>query len=271
MGLNYKVKQVHASFVSKESWLKTRNTGTDLSCRGCNAKYTEITDTHVGLATVEKHPNIHLCQACCAKFIAEGAEDIDANIRESKELRAGILNELKNFGHTGKTDNLNIIELSKIKDAYLTQMEEEQRLQYYIETEYIPTPTEPYLVEDFGVIEFEDLKHHTQICDWFDSVESSAKYFHCGKGYCDDTAKLFLKIGDKFYDVNITAEIVGQRQDIGEKIYWVESILTVSYEEVEKPLPLERRLTVIYVECTKDKMVQIEAFIESINVKYTLK
>ena len=92
---------------------------------------------------------------------------------------------------------------------------------------------EQYLIEQYNVIEDENyLTSEEQIESYFKDYD---EIFDCGQGYYQEKATVTCKIGDKFYEVDIYAEIGSAKQDRGDRLYWVEKIDEVVYEEVPKP------------------------------------
>lgn len=118
---------------------------------------------------------------------------------------------------------------------------------------------EQYLVEDYGVIE--DKRYLTKEEDIEAYFEDSAyDYFDCGQGYYQDEKSVICCIENKFYNVTINAEIGSQKQDRGDRLYWVEYIKSVTYKETEKPQPKTRIVTIYKVWVTDEEKHQLEAF-----------
>ena len=85
---------------------------------------------------------------------------------------------------------------------------------------------EQYLIDDYGVEE--DVKYLTdpsQIEEYY--KDCGRDYLDCGQGYFQEEAVLLVKIKDKFYEVCIEAEIDGNKQDRGDRLYYVERITKV--------------------------------------------
>jgi len=74
------------------------------------------------------------------------------------------------------------------------------------------------------------LKSVDDIKDYFDDM--GADYFDCGQGYFQNEADVFVKIGSDYFVVHIEAEIIGDKQDRGDRLYYVESITDVSYKSI---------------------------------------
>src|SRR5690625_5962062 len=95
---------------------------------------------------------------------------------------------------------------------------------------------ENYLIEQYDVIEDKRwLKDVSDIEDYFEDI--ARDYMACGQGYYQDEVDFICNIGDKFYIVDVCAEIGSAKQDVGDRLYWVDSITSVSYREIEKQKP----------------------------------
>lgn len=95
---------------------------------------------------------------------------------------------------------------------------------------------EQYLIDQYGVIEDKRwLKDVDDIEDYFEDI--ARDYMECGQGYYTDEAEFICKIGDRFYDVHVIAEIGSAKQDVGDRLYWIDGIKSVEYYETEKPEP----------------------------------
>ncbi|MNP35694.1 hypothetical protein D3C76_1290380 [compost metagenome] len=81
---------------------------------------------------------------------------------------------------------------------------------------------------------------------------------------------MICKIGDKFYEVSLEAEIFGAKQDIGDKLYWVEDIKNVKWKEIDKPLPRVKKLHELKLMLSLDQYKNLRTFIKDnkINVLY---
>src|SRR5690625_5469322 len=93
---------------------------------------------------------------------------------------------------------------------------------------------ENYLIEQYDVIEDKRwLKDVSDIEDYFEDI--ARDYMECGQGYYQDEAEFICKIGNKFYEVIVYAEIGSAKQDVGDRLYWIDSIEEITYREFEKP------------------------------------
>lgn len=124
-----------------------------------------------------------------------------------------------------------------------------------------------YLIEQYDVLE--DAKWLTDVSDIEAYFEDEGReYFDCGQGYYQDEAEVICKIGVKFYEVTITAEIGSAKQDRGDRLYWVESIESVSYVEIEKPQPIPVKSIRYTVDVTEYQREQLERFLNENQIKF---
>jgi hypothetical protein len=96
-----------------------------------------------------------------------------------------------------------------------------------------------YLYSEYGYKHLEhELSNENKIVDYF--MDMGADFLECGEGfYTDqDTIRIFLE--GKSYAVTIKGEIGSQKQDRGDRLYFIEDIKSVTYEEVETPAPKSR-------------------------------
>jgi hypothetical protein len=61
------------------------------------------------------------------------------------------------------------------------------------------------------------------------------EFFECGQGYYQDEAEKIVLIDNKSYCVKIKAEICSAKQNIGDRLCWVENLESVTYSEIPKP------------------------------------
>lgn len=125
---------------------------------------------------------------------------------------------------------------------------------------------EQYLIDEYSVVEDENwLTDESQIEEYF--RDSGSEYLDCGQGYYQDEAEVICKIGDKFYEVKLEAEILGAKQDIGDKLYWVENIRLVTYQEIEKPQPKEKSIYEYRLALTKEQAYKLEKYLKDNKIK----
>jgi len=254
----YNVKTVKLNFTTKEAWLRIRGSKVkDTKCKNCKIKYEDTNDTDIAFASIEGQVNAHLCQSCGQYFIDKGATDIGAIHKDRKDSRSELLvNIIKyddrysdkkpsgsySYMDTRSLGNKTLEEVQIIHDKLKIEYDREQRIAQEIKDNYVDTPTEQYLFDDWDLFEDEDmLKHPEQIEEYFKDV--GYDYFECGQGFAQEEASVYVKIGNKYYDVTINAEIDSSKQDRGDRLYWVESIESVTYEESEKMDPKPRVFT----------------------------
>lgn len=129
---------------------------------------------------------------------------------------------------------------------------------------------EEYLIKDYDVLEDERyLPSIESIVPYFKSLDSRG-YFDCGEGYYQDEHEQLIKIKDKFYRVTITAEIGSQWMDVGDRVYFVESIKNVEYIEIDKPTPKKKVTTIIKVVCTRENLDSLEEFVRERAIYYEI-
>ena len=128
---------------------------------------------------------------------------------------------------------------------------------------------EEYLIKDYGVIEDLDyLTKEEDIEDYF--TDEGYNMFECGQGYYNDEITVICKIEDKFYNVTVKAGIGSERQDRGDRLYFVDYIDSVSYEEIEKPKPKNRDSISIKINVTKAELNKLEDFMEESQIEYVV-
>lgn len=79
----------------------------------------------------------------------------------------------------------------------------------------------------------EDPKYLTSVDDMQEFFEDEGyEHFDCGQGYFQTEAEVIAKIGECYYQVSLEAEVLGNKQDRGDKLYFVDSITSVKYEPI---------------------------------------
>ncbi len=242
MKLKFKgVTKVRKNFTTKESWLRIKKKKKDLKCENCGRFHEEMPGD-IGVIAAPGMLNKHVCNECCDAYIFAGADDIEAKINQNKtrksELIEGISATGYKVGYYGKKlEDRSIEDLEKLYAEQKAIKTEKDRIEAMVISEE-DAFMEPYLKDDHGVIQdTKYLKCEEQIECYF--KEDYHDLFDCGQGYFQDTAKVIIKIAKKFYEVTITAEIGSAKQDVGDRLYWPESIEKVEWNEIPKPEPKE--------------------------------
>jgi|SRR5690625_927836 len=120
---------------------------------------------------------------------------------------------------------------------------------------------ENYLIEQYDVIEDKRwLKDVSDIEDYFEDI--ARDYMECGQGFYQDEAEFICKIGDKFYEVSVIAEIGSAKQDVGDRLYWIDSINNITYHEIEKPKPKEKFKVQYNLMLTEYQLEELERFMD---------
>lgn len=126
---------------------------------------------------------------------------------------------------------------------------------------------EQYLIEQYEVIEDKRwLKDVNDIDDYFGDI--ARDYMECGQGYYEDEAHFICKIGDKFYEVNIYAEIGSAKQDVGDRLYWIDGIEKITYREIDKPTPKPVTSVSYIVTVTSAQKAEIDGYLETKNITF---
>lgn len=126
---------------------------------------------------------------------------------------------------------------------------------------------EDYLLEQNGIIENKEyLTKEEDIENYFEG--DGREYFDCGQGYCEEEVDVICKIGDKFYEVTLTAEITSAKQDYGARLYWVERICDVSYKEIKRPLLMEKSSVQYDLTFTDNQQELLEDFMKENNILF---
>jgi hypothetical protein len=125
---------------------------------------------------------------------------------------------------------------------------------------------EKYLKEEYNVYESEYLTKEEEIEEYFEN--NGSDFFECGQGFYQDEAEFICKVGDKFYNVEIRAEVLSEKQNVGDRLYWVDNITSVEYEEIPKPQPKERINVTYTLELTRDQKIALEHFFKKNNIDY---
>ncbi len=74
------------------------------------------------------------------------------------------------------------------------------------------------------------LKSTDDIVEYFE--DAGYEYLPCGQGYFTREAGVFVGIADKYYRVTLKGEIESEKRDRGDRLYWVENIISVTFVEV---------------------------------------
>lgn len=118
---------------------------------------------------------------------------------------------------------------------------------------------EEYLIKQYEVHEDKSyLQDVSDIEDYF--KDNGYDYFDCGQGYYQDDADVIVHIANKFYLVTMEAEISSQKQDRGDRLYFVEDIVRVEYREIDKP---EKKTEYISIKVNENDIEKVLEFLES--------
>lgn len=126
---------------------------------------------------------------------------------------------------------------------------------------------EKYLKDEYDV--YEDERYLTKE----ENIESFFKdcgrdFLDCGQGYAEDETTIICKIADNFYKVKIKAELGSSKQEIGDRLYWIENIESVEYEKIPKPLPKEKTSYRYDMDLTEYQKRELENKMDALNIEF---
>lgn len=76
--------------------------------------------------------------------------------------------------------------------------------------------------------DFEAFKNMTEAKNHY--KDEGNEMFDCGQGFYQDESVSYCFIQDVFFKVNLTAHIVSSKQEVGERLYWVDSLKDIKIE-----------------------------------------
>lgn len=132
------------------------------NCENCGTDLLKTPETHIGFGIFEGISNKVLCHTCCDLFVKEGAQDIDLLSKNIENERRFQESEIMRMNSKYSANELLKKTFKDVTDLYnhLIALENETKiLNELIEKDFIATPTEEYLKNDYGLHEYEDLKH----------------------------------------------------------------------------------------------------------------
>jgi DNA repair ATPase RecN len=274
--------QVKRDMFDSKDWLEVKTKKKDLKCTSCKKDYTK--NSKIGVMSFKSNLNkrhVHLCDECGIEYIKIGAIDINkkhAKVKNEKNaLKEKIIN---NYKKMDKSEHF-FRELEKTFEQY-NEVEQykrklessEKALEKYERINSVDTDSwtelEPYLKEQYGVIE--DREYMRSVEEIEDNFSNTYRnYFDCGQGIYQDEAEVLVKIADKFYKVTLSAEVLGAKQNIGEKLYHVESLKNIDFEEIEKPKKKPETKFNLEVEMLVEDKEKLEKFLSEKNIKFKIK
>ena len=123
---------------------------------------------------------------------------------------------------------------------------------------------EDYLKKEYNIHSSEYLEKEEEIEEYFQ--DNGSLFFDCGQGYSENKVEFITMIENKFYQVNLKAEIESSKQDRGDRLYWVEKITEIIWKEIEKPLPKPRTEFVFKAQLTVGEKKRIEKLLEAMKI-----
>ena len=97
-----------------------------------------------------------------------------------------------------------------------------------------------YLYNEHSYTKLEyDLESPDEIEELF--LDVGADFLDCGQGFYTEKDTIHIFLNGKSYAVTITGTIGSQKQDRGDRLYYIDDIESVTYVEIPTPEPKERK------------------------------
>jgi len=257
-----------------ESWLKVKKYKRDMKCSQCGNLYEDILiveeDNTLSLLW-DKGLYKHICNVCAKRYVDEmNVKDVAKERKEKCMKRENILTELKellNEYYPRKYYNLDDQKTENLEEFLEVERELKKKRDWIASLpEADPGDIDQYLIDEYNcVYDPKWLKDECQIEEYF--KDNGYDYFDCGQGYSQNESNAIVKICDKYYSVDLYAEIESAKQDRGDRLYWVEDIERVEYKEIEKPIKKERKILRLELDLNVDEEREVEEFMQRFNCK----
>lgn len=267
--IGYKVNQVRLNFCNKEAWIRGKKKIKDLKCENCGKQHSDCTG-EIAFVSFHDRTNAHTCEECGKHYIGLGAIDLETIIKTRRSEKESLIEAIKALGNYSEnyyTKKLKDMVVEKLKEL----LEKQTALKVISDRiDAIVLSEEDLIIEDYLIKEYhvhQDakwLKCEEQIKGYF--IDDDEGLFDCGQGYYQDEATAIVKIAQKFYEVKITAEIGSSKQDRGDRLYWVEDVEKVTWEEIPKPLPKEKVDYNINLKVTKEQKILLDNYIKKLSL-----
>lgn len=266
------ISQIRSNFVSRESWIKIRTKKKELSCPECKIEYAAMTSKKIGIMSMHGGLNQHICNDCCSLYAeAYGIEDLHTKINAGKLEKEKLIKEIMSHPLNKNSEYY----LGNVKDVEalsgeLVKLVERKKHEDYLESiDTTGWSLDDYLKEQYGVIiDTNWLKDVSQIEGYFSA--DYHEFFDCGQGYYQDEAEAIVFIGHKYYRVKMKAEIYSAKQDRGDRLYSVESLESVTYSEITKPVE-KIKSTYLYnfsVDLLEERKVELDKVLLEYGISY---
>jgi len=262
-------KQVDYNMIPVQNWLKVRTKKMDLKCKNCGKEYKDNTE-YVGMLLLHEGANKHICQECGKEYAKlETVENCTAKKEKRKKLLKKIEDDkikvqIKNGKYVYYDRNLSDYKTAELEEAIIISEKATEELKRIEKVEVLEEykEIEQYLIDEYDIVyNFNYLKEESQIEEYFSSSDFNDR-FECGQGYYSECDVLLAKVQNKYYWVTITAEIGSSKQDRGDRLYWVESIDKVTWEETEKPNKKDKVKVEYNFTLTKDNAEKLEKLLK---------
>jgi len=263
--------QVALEMFKLKEWINIKTKKKDLTCSECKKRYEDLGEK-VAMMTIHNRPNVHLCNSCGRKYIELGAVDINKEREDNRLKKERLIKEISSMKQVRNIKDKTIKELEeiypKIKKEHEDEIDRQQKIKESQPTEK-EWEIEQWLIDQYNVIQ--DKKYLTsefKIEEYF--KDTGRNYLECGQGYYEDEANLLVKIGSKFFSVDIIGEVGSSKQDRGDRLYWIENIESVSYKEIDKPIKKPEEWVNFNIKISTDNKNLLEKYLKRKQIEFKL-
>ncbi len=261
----------------QDSWFKHRKKVGESKCKQCGKLFRDTTDGITTLVGVVGQVNKWLCKACGEAYVKLGAIDHMKVKNKAVADRASIVKAIydcsMSYKESSRWDKQKIDRASTDELKVILGKEQTLRAKQDYYDSIVLTKDDlaidKYLETDYNVIQCGTyLKCADMISDYF--RDDADEYFEDDDGDVSDEAEVLVKIAQKYYKVSLTAELGSQKQDRGDRTYWVECVRSVSYEEIPKPKQISRNTVAFNCKIGYAEIQMIMGFLDSKGIDYTV-
>lgn len=196
-------------------------------------------------------PNLNVSdmESCLSKI----QQTLTSNIKKKEELISSLGKDRKIFFEQYPEAKRFIVDYSKEISFFLENKKNEELERQRKEKEKLDKQKEEDELSKLVKVPKNDQKQYhsfnalNDAIDFFKSDYSD--YFSCGQGFYEDEVFTFCFVNNSFFKVKLSAEIISSKQDVGDRLYWVESLKDVQLEnydfELHKQKLNQQRLDLI--------------------------
>lgn len=268
---------VWKNFCTIESYTKSQKSKpAEMKCKNCGINLESLT-TNPALVFVTGELNKTVCEECANKFINEYSKrDLEKEkltMKSEKELMIQQIRDLGNYNENSyfnreKLEDKKIEDLHKIYDEYKAKKDKKDRIDAIVISEE-DFKIDQYLIDDYDVYQSKYLKCEEQIEEYFKS--NGKDFLEADQDGAESETTLIVKIGKKYYEVDIEAEIGRECCDNCADVYFIDEISKVTWKEIDKPLPKDKIKFTYSFELNKDHKNFLDNFLRENNFKFVEK